>query len=389
MTPKTCRPRRRPIGALAASALAVIAALPASVLLPFGAAHATGASEAASDASGRPPDNRAASTGTAPQAPTKQTGKPAVVFVHGMNDSTGAFDSMVGKFKEAGWSDSDLFAWSYNWKTSNRTNANAFREATEKKFGTSRKIAIVAHSLGSVLTRYAIKTNASFRGRVATWTSLGGPNKHSGQSFWGKQGLNLVCNDDGTATEWGKKNFPNLVSDSTCELDRGGLMRELNTSEDGPTPRATDYEEAVSTSDSVVSNDASLLQGTPNNHHWTVGNVRHENLPRDSGVIDHVVSRVSNGPWKQRDENLDITFTGEKRQCGQSACLDRVYGTASPWAVKVRVTATDDGGDYVREVDVMWGDWSLNTEGLQSMGGDFGVTVEELYGPRRSKSGRV
>jgi hypothetical protein len=283
-----------------------------------------------------------------------------------------------------------LFAWEYkDWRESNVNNAKYFREAVEKKFGKDRPVAVVAHSLGSVPTRYAIKKDADFRKRVATWTSLGGPNRGAGQNFWGTVGLHLACTPGGRATEHGKKIAPDLVHDSTCELSLGSLMDDLNWGPDGPLPTTTDYEEVISTSDSVVSNDATLLPGVPNNHHWKIANIQHPNLPRDAEVIKHVVERVKKGPYMQGDESREISIKGQKRTCGDGACLKKLYGTASPWAVQVIVTLK--GHNFQRRVDVQWGEWSqdLSSLHIKSKGGSFNVEVKEVYGPRRTKSDRV
>ncbi|MFG2395320.1 esterase/lipase family protein [Streptomyces lavendulae] len=213
--------------------------------------------------------------------------KPVVIFVHGMNDSASAFDKMKEEFKKTGWRDDQLYAWEYDgWRDSNSLNAQRFDEMVQKKFS-GNPIHIVAHSLGSIPTRLALKGDPHLRSSVKTWTSLGGPNKGAGDSLLGV-GLATACVLGGDVL--GPAVGSDLITDSTCELAKPWFRDKLNSD---PTPQPTDYEEVYSDGDTTVANWASKLPETSNNHVKGFKGVKHGDLPRDSGIIAHVVERVN------------------------------------------------------------------------------------------------
>ncbi|WP_116209260.1 lipase family alpha/beta hydrolase [Streptomyces olivoreticuli] len=327
-----------------------------------------------------------------PPPPPPPPEKLPVVFVHGMNDDASAFDSMKQEFREAGWKDEDLFAWAYGeWKDSNFTNAQRFKQAVNAKFGTSRHFEIVAHSLGSIPTRLALVQDPEFRSRVRTWTSIGGPNRGAGQNYWKTMGLHIVCSSDGKATQFGKDNFPDYVSDSTCELELplmgDSLMNTLNhTPNVGPTPGPTDYEEIISRSDGTIENDASELPGASNNHIWYVDGVSHGQLPRDAAVIAGVVRRIK-GDLPQPPHNPLAVTGSDIRNVGEGVNLYSLWGTADTDAGEVEVHV----GRAERTVVVNDGEWRVDfgSGGPRSLSGSFSGTVHELRRPQRTQPFKV
>ncbi|MFI9649397.1 esterase/lipase family protein [Streptomyces sp. NPDC052040] len=306
---------------------------------------------------------------------------PAVVFVHGMNDTASAFDAMKKKFAAAGWPEGDLFAWDFEgWRDSNTINATRFVDAVNEKFGRTRKIAIVAHSLGSIPTRLAIQNSGrpyspeqvthEFGNRVASWTSLGGPNLGPGQKWYVELGLGVAC---------GKGLLKDLVTASTCELNDSGFMEPLNTN---PTPMPTDYEEVISADDGVIDNGVSGLPAAPNNRSVHIDGVKHGDLPRNDKVIDHVVNRVreyKDGPHIVADSVFppsNITATTVTH--GQITTVTSFQGSVDPKASKVRVVVRDTPRTVVRDefVQQSGGYWELEING-SIRGGDFSVTVTE------------
>ncbi|MEV7471014.1 hypothetical protein AB0O20_31580 [Streptomyces kronopolitis] len=311
---------------------------------------------------------------------------PAVVFVHGMNDTADAFTDMKKKFVEAGWPESDLFAWDFEgWRDSNQVNAMRFIDAVNSRFGATRKVAVVAHSLGSVPTRLAIQlsgrpyspesANHSFGNRIASWTSLGGPNLGPGQKWYVELGLGLAC---------GKGILKDLVTASTCELNDGSFMEFLNRA---PTPMPTDYEEIYSPDDGVVDNGVSRLPDAPNNRSTKIDGVTHGDLPRNSRVIDHVVTRVKkfkDGAQVRPDSAFppsDMSATTVTH--GELTYVTSFRGAVDAKATRVRVIVTDSAKKVVFDQSVPQsnGRWSLPVDSTM-YGGDFHVRVIETVNGR-------
>ena len=127
-----------------------------------------------------------------------QTGVPLrhrpVIFVHGNTRDAGDWDepgtSIRQRFLEAGYSPHELWALSYNGKstkgaapafqcrTDTRTNSAdlaAFIRAVLAYTGAS-KVDLIAHSLGVMLARSVLAEHADLAGRVANVVAIAGPN---------------------------------------------------------------------------------------------------------------------------------------------------------------------------------------------------------------------
>jgi triacylglycerol lipase len=100
-----------------------------------------------------------------------------ILFVHGYGGNGGNFCTMIDRFRADGWTDRELYAYNYSFIASYATDAEEIRAQVDQimaKTGAS-KVDIIAHSAGSVSSRYYMK-NLGGSGKVDAWVSLGGPN---------------------------------------------------------------------------------------------------------------------------------------------------------------------------------------------------------------------
>jgi triacylglycerol lipase len=173
--------------------------------------------------------------------PASAFGLDPILFVHGYARSSSDWNTMIGRFEKDGWPKSYLSAYSYNTSQSNKVDAEkevkSHVESLLKATGAS-KVDIVAHSMGSLNTRWYIK----FLGgetKVDDWVSLGGPNH---------------------GTEFA--NF--CVSTSCVEMRVGSkFLAELNAGDE--TPGTVNYGTWWSPCDEIINPDSSVpLSGATN-----------------------------------------------------------------------------------------------------------------------------
>ena len=100
-----------------------------------------------------------------------------ILFVHGFTGNSSAFNTMASRFAADGWEGNSLWGITYNSFQSNATIAGQIRDAVNQiKASTgATKVDIIAHSMGSLNTRYYLK-NLGGQSSVDDWVSLGGPN---------------------------------------------------------------------------------------------------------------------------------------------------------------------------------------------------------------------
>lgn len=100
-----------------------------------------------------------------------------ILFVHGYTGNASAWDNMRARFVADGWESNTLFAYTFSSTQSNATVANAVAaRVNEIRAATgAAKVDIIAHSMGSLSSRYYIK-NLGGTAFVDDWVSLGGPN---------------------------------------------------------------------------------------------------------------------------------------------------------------------------------------------------------------------
>jgi triacylglycerol lipase len=195
-------------------------------------------------------------------APASSLAVDPILFVHGWSGSASNWNTMISRFEKDGYPKSHLRAYSYNTSQSNKTTAETIVKSEVEKLKASTgaaKVDIVAHSMGSLNTRWYIK----FVGGEATvdeWVSLGGPNH-------------------GT-------DFANACFSTACVEMRIGskFLAELNAGDE--TPGAVNYGTWWSPCDSIINPDSSVaLSGATNTK---TGCVAHTAMPNDETIYTQV-----------------------------------------------------------------------------------------------------
>jgi triacylglycerol lipase len=100
-----------------------------------------------------------------------------ILFVHGYAGSSANWETMKQRFLADGWKDYELYSYNYSFVTSNATTAAEIRDHVDEIIRTTgaTKVDIIAHSMGSVSSRYYMK-NLGGSAKVDAWVSLAGPN---------------------------------------------------------------------------------------------------------------------------------------------------------------------------------------------------------------------
>lgn len=185
-----------------------------------------------------------------------------ILFVHGYSRSASDWKTMIGRFEKDGWKKSQLSAYSYNTSTSNKTLAETeVKSHVESLLASTKaaKVDIVAHSMGSLNTRWYIKFLGG-ESKVDEWVSLGGPNH-------------------GT-------DFANFCFSISCvEMRQGStFLAELNAGDE--TPGAVNYGTWWSPCDEIINPDSSVpLSGATNTQ---TACISHLNLMQDATVYAQV-----------------------------------------------------------------------------------------------------
>ncbi len=113
------------------------------------------------------------------------TARRPILFVHGWQGSSSNWTTMINNFKGAGYTDAELFNWSYNSSQSNVTTAQQVDAKVDQIRAQTGwdKIDIITHSMGGLSTRYYLK-NLGGQDVVDDWVSLGGPNHGTTSASW-------------------------------------------------------------------------------------------------------------------------------------------------------------------------------------------------------------
>jgi triacylglycerol lipase len=100
-----------------------------------------------------------------------------ILFVHGYGGNGGNFCTMIERFRADGWTDNELYAYNYSFIASHATDAEEIRSQVDAILAATgaNKVDIIAHSAGSVSSRYYLK-NLGGDSKVDAWVSLAGPN---------------------------------------------------------------------------------------------------------------------------------------------------------------------------------------------------------------------
>jgi len=201
--------------------------------------------------------------GVAGVAPASSLAQDPILFVHGWSESSSLWNTMIGRFEKDGYAKSALSAYSYNTATSNKTLAEAevksHVETLLKNNPGATKVDIIAHSMGSLNTRWYIKFVGG-ESKVDDWVSLGGPNH-------------------GTETA-------NTCSQTSCVEMRVGstFLSELNAGDE--TPGAVSYGTWWSPCDEIINPDESVVLSGATNHKTAC--LTHAALTTDETVYKEV-----------------------------------------------------------------------------------------------------
>ena len=100
-----------------------------------------------------------------------------ILFVHGFGGNSSNWDTMKSRFAADGWQPFELYSYNYSVITSNAASAAEIRDQVNNiisKTGAT-KVDIIAHSMGSLSSRYYLK-NLGGDSKIDAWVSLAGPN---------------------------------------------------------------------------------------------------------------------------------------------------------------------------------------------------------------------
>lgn len=205
----------------------------------------------------------------APSPAQAQTARDPILFVHGWNSSASTWNTMIGRFQSAGYPSNSLLAITYNSNQSNATIANQVRDAvnTLRSRTGAAKVDIIAHSMGSLSSRYYLR-NLGGTALVDDWVSLGGPNHGTSTAY--------LC--------W-------LFSAGCRDMIPGsGFLNSLNSGDE--TPGTTNYGTFWSNSDDVINPDGSvLLSGATNTF---AGSIEHSDFLSRADTFETIRSFVAN-----------------------------------------------------------------------------------------------
>jgi triacylglycerol esterase/lipase EstA (alpha/beta hydrolase family) len=196
-------------------------------------------------------------------APASSMAQDPILFVHGWSESASLWNTMIGRFEKDGYPKSYLSAYSYNTSQSNKVDAEkevkSHVESLLKTTGAS-KVDIIAHSMGSLNTRWYIKFLGG-ESKVDDWVSLGGPNH--GTETANACSFQVACQE----MQVGSK-----------------FLSELNAGDE--TPGIVNYGTWWSPCDEIINPDESVILSGATNHKTAC--MSHTALTTDEGVYKEV-----------------------------------------------------------------------------------------------------
>ncbi|HVD59439.1 MAG TPA: triacylglycerol lipase [Gemmatimonadaceae bacterium] len=100
-----------------------------------------------------------------------------IVFIHGFGSSGSIWSTLITRLQADGWTDSPMFAWSYDSNQSNATIAGQLATKIDSLLTASgaAKVDIIAHSMGGLSARYYAK-NLGGSDKIDAFVSLASPN---------------------------------------------------------------------------------------------------------------------------------------------------------------------------------------------------------------------
>ncbi|GHI09401.1 lipase [Streptomyces cellostaticus] len=196
-------------------------------------------------------------------APAQAASHDPVVFVHGFNGSASSWNDWVADFEADGYSSSQLFAWSYDWKQSNATTAQQLAAEVKSVLAQTgaSKVDLVVHSMGALSGRYYLK-NLGGTSYVDHFVSVAGVNHGTSVAS--------LCG-------W--------LYTSCKEMQTGSAyLTALNSGDE--TPGSVAYAAYWSDCDEAINPDTSAeLSGAAN---VDVGCISHTDMNDDHGVYEQV-----------------------------------------------------------------------------------------------------
>lgn len=192
-----------------------------------------------------------------------QAARDPIVFVHGWNSSSSAWNTMIDRFVADGVARNRMVAITYNSNQSNTVIAQqvASAVATLRAQTGAARVDVVTHSMGGLSSRYYLK-NLGGTGSVEDWVSLGGPNH---------------------GTNWAYACYP-FSAGCRDMVPGSGFLNALNAGDE--TPGSVRYGAFWSSCDEIINPDTSTqLSGATN---VNVGCLGHSALRTDAGVFNRV-----------------------------------------------------------------------------------------------------
>ncbi len=189
------------------------------------------------------------------------TAHQPILFVHGWNSSGATWNEMLASFRAVGYSDSELFAISYNTSQSNVTTAQQLQTKVDEIQAQTgwATIDVISHSMGSLSSRYYLR-NLGGQSEVDAWVSLAGANH-------------------GT-------NTANFCLGAGCKemRPRSSFLNALNSGDETPGP--VRYRTWWSPCDTTINPDSSVsLTGATNTKTACIG---HSDMLTDDTVFSQV-----------------------------------------------------------------------------------------------------
>jgi triacylglycerol lipase len=196
--------------------------------------------------------------------PASASAQDPILFVHGWSESASLWNTMIGRFEKDGYAKAALSAYSYNTSQSNKVDAEkevkSHVETLLKNNPGATKVDIIAHSMGSLNTRWYIKFLGG-ESKVDDWVSLGGPNH--GTETANACSFQVACQE--------------MQVGST-------FLKELNATDE--TPGAVNYGTWWSPCDEIINPDESVILSGATNHKTAC--MTHAALTTDEGVYKEV-----------------------------------------------------------------------------------------------------
>jgi triacylglycerol lipase len=109
-----------------------------------------------------------------------------IIFVHGYNANSTTWATMVSRFKLDGYTDRELWNWSYDYRQSNAVTAAKLSAKVDSVLAATGAyhVDIITHSMGALSARYYVRNLLlSTDTRVDAIVSLGGTNHGTATAF--------------------------------------------------------------------------------------------------------------------------------------------------------------------------------------------------------------